>query len=222
MLDFGDARVNRLTRREAMAEAEAAMGGAIHPYDFVSEGDSPSFMMLFDFNGLRSSENPTWGGWGGRFEVTPTGWSDAKDYNPELGEMDHNYAQARWIGALQRDFAARLDWGIASTYGAANHAPVARIQGDLDRVVQPGEIVKLEGHASDPDGDALSFRWWHYREAGNLLDAYEGAAAAARGVSVRVPVAAPPGATIHYIFEATDDGTPALRHYQRVVLTVAQ
>lgn len=35
-------------------------------YDFISEGDSPSFLYLID-NGLRSMEDPSYGGWGGRF-----------------------------------------------------------------------------------------------------------------------------------------------------------
>lgn len=35
-------------------------------YDFISEGDSPSFLYLIN-NGLRSLENPAYGSWGGRF-----------------------------------------------------------------------------------------------------------------------------------------------------------
>jgi hypothetical protein len=36
-----------------------------------------------------------------------------------------------------------------------------------------------------------------------------------------VPADAKPGQTIHFIPEATDDGTPPLRRYQRIVLAVA-
>ena len=41
-------------------------------YDFISEGDSPSFFYLLD-TGLRSMEDPTYGGWGGRFGVDTDG-----------------------------------------------------------------------------------------------------------------------------------------------------
>jgi hypothetical protein len=34
-------------------------------YDFISEGDSPSYLYLVDV-GLRSTEDVSWGGWGGR------------------------------------------------------------------------------------------------------------------------------------------------------------
>lgn len=37
----------------------------------------------------------------------------------------------------------------------------------------------------------------------------------------RIPADAQPGQTIHLILEATDNGSPALTHYQRVVITVA-
>ena len=36
-----------------------------------------------------------------------------------------------------------------------------------------------------------------------------------------VPPNAAPGQTIHLILEVTDDGTPALTRYQRVIVTVS-
>ena len=36
-----------------------------------------------------------------------------------------------------------------------------------------------------------------------------------------VPPNATPGQTIHLILEVTDDGTPALTRYQRVIVTVS-
>jgi len=41
--------------------------GKLYPQDYVSEGDSPAFLYSIA-NGLRNHENPTYGGWGGRFE----------------------------------------------------------------------------------------------------------------------------------------------------------
>jgi hypothetical protein len=51
-------------------------------HDFISEGDAPSYLHLFDFTGLRSSEDPSWGEWGGRFSPNATGWIDTEDDFP--------------------------------------------------------------------------------------------------------------------------------------------
>ena len=72
----------------------------------------------------------------------------------------------------------------------------------------------------DPDGDAVSLKWWQYREAGTSdakLD-LEGEGAVVR---FKVPADAKPGETFHLILESVDSGTPTLRHFQRVILTVS-
>lgn len=53
---------------------ELNLNYAVH--DFISEGDSPAFMYLFDFNGLRSSENrPGVAGVGASPRTRPAGWT---------------------------------------------------------------------------------------------------------------------------------------------------
>ena len=143
----------------------------------------------------------------------------AGDFNPYSGEVDLFYPQMRWTEVLQNDFAARADWCV-KPYAEANHAPVASVKGALDREVKPGQEVTLKGSASDPDGDAVSLCWWQYREAGtsDAELALEGADGAM--VSFTVTSDAKPGETFHLILEAQDGGTPALRHFQRVILTV--
>jgi hypothetical protein len=215
--------------------------------DFISEGDSPSYFQLFnEFMGLRSLEHPEWGGLGGRFnETRPRFWKDPMpedgfspfprpgepetpkvtfdrstgDFNPYTGEVDLFYPQMRWTEVLQNDFAARADWCVKE-YADANHAPVASVKGNLDLTVKPGQKVTLKGAATDPDGDSVSLCWWQYREAGTsdkelVLDG-------ADGLSVRFPIPsdAQSGETFHLILEAMDNGVPALRHFQRVILTV--
>ncbi len=79
----------------------------MNQYDFISEGDSPAYFFLMDY-GLRSIEDPTYGGLGGRFvlsETNPKRWEDGqsvKDLNPETGEADTSYPQVRWIDVLQK------------------------------------------------------------------------------------------------------------------------
>ncbi|MFI5679556.1 DUF1593 domain-containing protein [Streptomyces cellulosae] len=192
-------------------------------HDFISEGDSPAFMHLLDFNGLRSSEDPTYGGWGGRFKPNASGWIDTSDANPYTGNpADLNYPQTRWVEDIQNDFAARADWGQATSYSAANHNPKASVSPGTSLTAKPGTKVTLRGSAHDPDGDRVSYKWWQYADA----DTYDGEVALNRtdqpNVSFTVPVDAAPGSTIHVILEVKDSGTPALKHYQRVVVTVSR
>ncbi|MGD6748092.1 nucleoside hydrolase-like domain-containing protein [Streptomyces sp. BH106] len=189
---------------------------------FISEGDSSNFALLLD-NGLRSWQDPRWGGWGGRQIVDPDDahrWSNAGAQDAdETGAKPRDYAAARWFSAIQNDFAARLRWTVGGPEGA-NHAPRARVPQGLDISARPGESFTLTPRASDPDGDAVTLKWWQYREAGTCpgtvgITRRDGGAA-----RFTVPKDAEPGQTVHLILQATDDGTPALTHYQRVVVTV--
>jgi hypothetical protein len=188
-------------------------------HDFISEGDSPAFMYLFDFNGLRSSEDPTWGGWGGRFAPNPSGWIDTTDVSP-YGSPPRSYPLIRWVREIQNDFAARADWGITSSYRKANHTPKASVKQGLDLKARPGQKIRLDGKGSDPDGDKLTYRWWQYTDADTIDGTVEIAGANNKTATVTVPKSARPGSTIHVILEIEDDGEPALKHYRRVVVTV--
>ncbi|SNY70440.1 DUF1593 domain-containing protein [Paractinoplanes atraurantiacus] len=191
---------------------------AVH--DFISEGDSPSFLYLLDFNGLRSSEDPTYGGWGGRFAPNASGWIDTSDINPATEAADRTYPQTRWVADLQNDFAARADWGVSARYRDANHNPRASVREGVDLRVSPGRKVTLHGRGSDPDGDRLSYRWWQYTDADSYAGALDLDISNRSNISFTVPADAVHGDTIHLIFEVTDGGTPALKRYQRVILTV--
>jgi hypothetical protein len=140
-------------------------------YDFISEGDSPAYLYLLNW-GLRSIECPSYGGIGGRFilsDAVPGRWEDGKlvtDLNPATGQQETSYPQVRWIDVLQNDFAARADWCVMS-YGEANHAPVVTLANRADITAKAGNKVSLKGSAADPDGDAVSLKWWQYEEAGS-------------------------------------------------------
>ncbi|MGW3563939.1 nucleoside hydrolase-like domain-containing protein [Streptomyces sp. NPDC000941] len=197
---------------------------------WISEGDSSNFALLVD-NGLRNYQDPSWGGWGGRQTVDPEDprrWSNegAQDAD-ETGAKPRDYAAARWFSAFQNDFAARLQWSV-SKFRDANHSPRVRVDQSLDLTRRAGESVTLTSRTSDPDGDPVKLRWWQYKEAGTYPgrvdleapDKNTGEAAGKGGVRLTVPGDAERGQTIHLILEATDDGTPALTSYQRVVITV--
>ncbi|WP_026877133.1 cadherin repeat domain-containing protein [Jiangella gansuensis] len=102
-----------------------------------------------------------------------------------------------------------------------NHQPQACVAQGLDITRRPGQPVVLTPRARDVDGDAVTLTWWQYREAGTYPGTVELETTGAGTARFRVPADAQPGQTIHLILEATDDGSPALTHYQRVVVTVA-
>lgn len=220
--------------------------GAEYPHwEYLMEGDTPSFLNLID-NGLSCPEHPHWGGWGGRYELytprlqkwhlqreTRPFWTDADD--EVLGadgrwHTDNHATIWRWRQAYQHDFAARMDWTI-KPYDQANHPPVPKL-GHADRLTaEPGQRINLRAEGcTDPDGDALSYEWFYYNEAGTFP-----ASSARTGQPVliqnfdqprawfTVPTARvmPPGAgTMHIILAITDHGSPRLTRYQRVIVDV--
>ena len=126
----------------------------------------------------------------------------------------------RWTDALQNDFAARADWCVKS-YAEANHPPVVTLAHSRDMKVRPGATVPLSARGTeDPDGDALTYHWWQYRDAGTYDGTVEIRDATGQDASFTVPGDAGKGETIHIICEVTDAGTPPLTRYQRVVVTV--
>ncbi|WP_077622549.1 DUF1593 domain-containing protein [Sediminibacillus massiliensis] len=139
-------------------------------YDFISEGDSPSFFYLIN-NGLRSMEDPSYGGWGGRFGAVNEKLykNTVLDFDIYTNRYEAEYSLMRWFDDIQSDFAARADWVVAHDYKDANHHPTLTVKEGLDLEVERGEEVTLHAIGSDPDGDSLTYSWWRYFEA----DTYE-------------------------------------------------
>jgi len=220
--------------------------GAEYPrWEFLMEGDTPSFLNLIA-NGLNNPEHPDWGGWGGRYELytprmakwfiqpeTRPIWTDAQDEvlgNDSKWHTGNHETIWRWRDSYQNDFAARMDWTI-KPYAQANHPPVPRLGHPAEITAKPGERVDLSAvGTTDPDGDALSYEWFCYKEAGTL-----GISSARSGqpLEIRdfdqpkawfnVPTSRvmPPGTgTLHIILSVTDHGTPRLTRYQRVIVNV--
>ncbi|MFW6162947.1 MAG: nucleoside hydrolase-like domain-containing protein [Planctomycetota bacterium] len=184
---------------------------------FRSEGDSPSFMHQIDV-GLRSLEHPGYGGWGGRFvreEGTKSVWRGARD------DGDLSKPIWRWAEAFQNDWAARADWCVQPV-AEANHPPVAKVAGPLDRTVKPGETVTLSAEGStDPDGDKLTYRWWHYNDV-DTAPSTLAIADATSATGARFVVPDEPGKTLHVILEVTDAGEPPLTRYRRLIVTIGE
>ena len=81
--------------------------------------------------------------------------------------------------------------------------------------------MKLSAQGTtDPDGDELTYHWWQYEEADSYDGKVEIQASDQQKASFTVPEDASKGQTIHVICEVTDDGSPSLTRYQRVVTTI--
>ncbi|WP_347304050.1 nucleoside hydrolase-like domain-containing protein [Croceibacterium sp. TMG7-5b_MA50] len=218
--------------------------GAEYPHtEFIMEGDTPSFLYLID-NGLGSPEHPDWGSWGGRYEhyrprtrkwflqdETRPFWTDAEDEVMGADGFWHTSNKAtiwRWRQAYQNDFAARMDWAV-KPFDQANHAPVVRLGHGDQFTARRGETIRLSAAGTtDPDGDRLSYDWFHYPEPGSFTTAY------GRGATPIAIQTAEDGTatmtvptervlrsgTLHLILQVTDGGTPALTRYRRVIVNV--
>lgn len=160
-------------------------------------------------------------------------WTDAIDsYSPyipnEYGRTvrkdtitftNNKVSLWRWRDDFQNDFAARMDWCI-KPYEEANHPPVVVLNHPEQFTVKSGEGFSLDAfNSTDPDGDNLSFLWFHYPEASSYKKIVSMGAENVHGVYVTAPKVEKKE-TLHFILKLSDKGTPALTRYKRVIVTV--
>jgi hypothetical protein len=147
----------------------------------------------------------------------------------------------RWREAFQHDFAARMDWTI-KPFAEANHNPIVVVNGQsgtapvfMDAVV--GQSLLLDARQSrDPDGQALHYSWFQYSEAGASIGQTFSAVNIAGADSPKATITpttvcrpmwiqfpnmkCPDNGTAHIILAVTDNGTPSLTSYRRIVLNI--
>ena len=128
----------------------------------------------------------------------------------------------RWRTDFQHDFAARMDWCVQSPE-QANHPPIVVLDKDTTTAVkyidaQPGTSLTFSAVDSfDPDGDALTFQWWVYKEAGTYTQDITLSKAKQGLVNIDLPDDLGQQ-TIHLVITVRDSGTPSLTRYRRVVI----
>ena len=232
--------------------------GKVYPSpEFIIEGDTPTFLYLIQ-NGLGCPEEPSYGSWGGRYlptNVSDRGisnrghFSDTADTVTGLDGKKYSNNQAtiwRWRRAFQHDHAARVQWTLTSDFSKANHQPVVVVNGDVGLTpvsldADAGSTIIIDASDTyDPDGHALTFKWWQYREpsATQTYHGYEVSNLELKEIEGtdgrKIEVVVPPadqscilvreriplrkGLVLHLILEVTDNGSPSLTSYRRILI----
>jgi hypothetical protein len=211
---------SRWDEYQANIQGHGNLGGRYPKYKYGVEGDTPSFLYLMPI-GLSNPEVPNQGGWGGFFEFGECQDKETRAFQNHAGpekKVSEKYQQY-FYPAIFNNFAARMDW---AKDGNGNRNPIVVIDGDAGRDIltrQPakGTTVALDASGThDPDGDALTFKWWVLPEAGT----YAGTIAIANGDTSKATISVPAdsaGKSFHVICEVTDNGAPNLTGYRRII-----
>ncbi|KAI9159103.1 cellulose-binding protein [Paramyrothecium foliicola] len=217
------------------------LGNAYPDYLFIPEGDTPTFLYLIQ-NGLGIREHPEYGSWGGRYALT------ADDRNSQRSRHYSDMSDSViGIDGKNNDFAARMQWTLSPDSASVNHHPVIVLNGTpgiepLMIEAEAGTTIELDASETyDPDGDRITFKWWQYREpsASQWLVHFEVAELSIDkqdedGKKIKVTLPGPEkacldlisrepivkGQLLHLILEVTDNGSPALTSYRRVLIQV--
>jgi hypothetical protein len=203
---------------------------------WLGEGDTGTFMNMLG-NGLRAYEHGSFGGWGGRqvdapvFSFQPANPaaldSTLQGMMATMSAISSDSAARKdevtlpdFFGVAERDFAARMKWSVTPSYDDGNHEPNVDISSGLNIEATPGQKIQLTGNVTDPDKDELTIQWWQFKVGSYPGDVVIENSSSSNAV-ITVPPDAKPGQTIHAIIEVTDNGTPALTSYARVIIQVA-
>lgn len=125
----------------------------------------------------------------------------------------------RWRDDFNNDFAARMDWCTMS-FENANHPPVPVLSHPQEFEVKSGQAFTLDAlDSTDPDGDNLSFLWFHYPEESSYKEKINLGADNVHIVHATAPKVTKKE-TLHFILKVTDKGSPALSRYKRLIVTV--
>jgi hypothetical protein len=188
-------------------------------FDDWGEGDTPSFLYLISAKlGLNDPLDPTQGSWGNRFTKMSDGFPDGYFHTCTHGTDE----LTRWNSEVKNSFQNRLQWSVKNPE-EVNHEPIAVVNGDRSHKIvllyaKPGKSITLDAtKSSDPDGNALTFKWFRYDEA----DTYDGSFELNNPMNPFQKLMVPSDLndrTVHLILEVRDNGTPELVSYRRIIL----
>jgi hypothetical protein len=154
----------------------------------------------------------------------------------------------RWRDFYQNDFAARMQWTLSNDRCHANHSPVVIVNGSTPGPepftvgAEANTEITLDASESyDPDADELIFSWFQYKEPTSaqshihwhkIPDVKFAPQPSGPVVKVKLPSpedcavdilngnALEKGQVLHLILQVTDNGTPSLTTYKRILVQI--
>jgi hypothetical protein len=202
--------VKNWNQYKTQIQGHGNLGEQYPKYKYGVEGDTPAFLYLMP-TGLNEPEDPSQCSWGGNYRM------DSNNVWTAASSCGSNFS--RFYPAAFNNFAARMDWAKDA---AGNRNPVVVVDGDegitvLKKTPPPGKTISLDGSkSSDPDGDHLKFNWWIQPDAGTYSGKVNISNANSNIAIVDVPLDSAEK-SFHVICEVTDDGTPNLTNYRRII-----
>lgn len=199
-------------------------------YDFLSEGDSPTFFALLPF-GFRTLEDFSYGGIAGRYHKVLeyknskgelcNVWDVSKDeYVGRDGNISEQESMWGYVADIQRDFAARVSWAAEGESNQCEHSPKLFLQNSTDVTAKAGETVKLEANGNNRDDLDTDISFRVYKEA-SAESANDIKISVSGGCAdIVIPNTAKIGDRIHIIVKATSKGHYKLFDYKQVIITI--
>ena len=207
-------------------QGKGALGREYPDYKWGVEGDTPSFLYVMP-NGLNNPEDPLQAGWAGyhRRGLCPdsltTAWTS---WEEPVRSISVGY-KTRFYPDELNDFMARMQW---ADEGRGNRNPQVVVNGQSGLApivlqVKEGETVRLDAtFSTDPDREAITFRWWQQEEPGGQTLDME---FSDQPVAVLHIPADARGRTFHVICEGHDvprHGRFPLVSYRRIIIHCEQ
>lgn len=196
--------------------------GELYPkYKFGVEGDTPSFLHVLP-NGLNNPLAPGQVSWGGYFE-----WGLGPDestyayinHDGEAKDICEKY-EDYFYQATFNNFVARMDWAKEAE-GNRNPIIVLNKDDSLEPIhieVKEEESINLDASESyDLENDELSFKWWTVPEASTYKKDIAITNTTASKITIDLPTDLDKK-SIHIICEVTDNGSPNLTSYRRIII----
>ncbi len=185
-------------------------------YDFLSEGDSPTFFVLLPF-GFRTLEDFSLGGISGRYkqvdEVNSKGekiklWDVCNDnYIDEDGNECEVESMWKYVCDIQRDFASRINY--VTNEHDIELAPYLEVNQGYDFVVNSGDELTLTVNTNGNLSGSI------YKEISNGK-----ADVIINDMKINVRVDGNSGDKLHLIIKAHSCGYYKLARYKHIIITI--